>query len=77
MFYYLSEWTALWSPLRVFQYTTFRAVMAAVTALLICILSGPWIIRKLTELKIGQPIRGADDLGELAADDGGVGLALL
>jgi phospho-N-acetylmuramoyl-pentapeptide-transferase len=70
MFYYLSQWTDLWSPLRVFQYTTFRAVMAAVTALLICIITGPWIIRKLTELKLNQPIRGEDDLRELAAKHG-------
>ncbi|MBM3860606.1 MAG: phospho-N-acetylmuramoyl-pentapeptide-transferase [Verrucomicrobia bacterium] len=70
MFYYLSEWTALWSPLRVFQYTTFRAVMAAVTALLICIISGPWIIRQLTALKCKQPVRGEDDLRELAAKHG-------
>ena len=62
MFYYLSEWTAVFSPLRVFQYTTFRAVLAALTALLICVVSGPWMIRKLTELKLGQPIRGEDDL---------------
>lgn len=70
MFYYLSEWTELFSPLRVFQYTTFRAVFAAITALLICIVSGPWMIRKLTELKFGQPIRGEDDLGELAKKHG-------
>ncbi len=43
--------------LRVFQYLTFRSVMAAMTALLIGLLLGPWVIRKLTELKIGQPIR--------------------
>jgi phospho-N-acetylmuramoyl-pentapeptide-transferase len=42
---------------RVFQYITFRAVMAAVTALLIGIVAGPWVIRRLTELKIGQPVR--------------------
>ena len=42
---------------RVFQYLTFRAVMAAVTALLIGMLAGPWVIRRLTELKIGQPVR--------------------
>ncbi len=40
MFYYLSEYTDLFSPLRVFQYTTFRAVFAAITALLICIVAG-------------------------------------
>jgi len=66
MFYYLSELTGWFSPLRVFQYTTLRAVFAAITSLLICVMSGPWIIRKLTELKLGQPIRGADDLRNLA-----------
>ena len=43
--------------LRVFQYLTFRAVMAAMTALLIGLIFGPWVIRRLTEMKIGQPIR--------------------
>jgi phospho-N-acetylmuramoyl-pentapeptide-transferase len=43
--------------LRVFQYITFRAVMAAMTALLIGLGFGPMVIRRLTELKIGQPIR--------------------
>ena len=43
--------------LRVFQYLTFRAVLAAMTALLIGLAFGPWLIRRLTELKIGQPIR--------------------
>ncbi len=44
--------------LRVFQYLTFRAVMAAMTALLVGVAAGPYFIRRLTELKIGQPIRG-------------------
>jgi phospho-N-acetylmuramoyl-pentapeptide-transferase len=43
--------------LRVFQYLTFRAVMAAMTALLLGLAFGPWVIRRLAELKIGQPIR--------------------
>lgn len=46
-----------WGFLRVFQYITFRAVMAAMTALLIGLAAGPWVIRSLTALKIGQPIR--------------------
>ena len=33
-------------------------MLAALTALLIGLLFGPWLIRRLTELKIGQPIRG-------------------
>jgi phospho-N-acetylmuramoyl-pentapeptide-transferase len=47
-----------WGFFRVFQYQTFRAVMAALTALSIGLVAGPWVIRRLTELKIGQPIRG-------------------
>jgi phospho-N-acetylmuramoyl-pentapeptide-transferase len=58
----LAQWLQSFSPeygyLRVFQYLTFRAVMAALTALLIGLAAGPAVIRKLTELKIGQPIRG-------------------
>jgi phospho-N-acetylmuramoyl-pentapeptide-transferase len=42
---------------RVFNYITFRAVMATVTALLIGLAAGPWVIRKLTALKMGQAIR--------------------
>lgn len=40
-----------------FQYTTFRAVMAALTALVFSLLLGPWTIRKLTALKVGQAVR--------------------
>jgi phospho-N-acetylmuramoyl-pentapeptide-transferase len=59
----LSQWLATAYPddfsfLRVVQYITFRAVMAALTALLIGLAFGPWVIRRLTALKIGQPIRG-------------------
>ena len=32
--------------------------MAAMTALLIGLAAGPWVIRRLTALKIGQPVRG-------------------
>jgi phospho-N-acetylmuramoyl-pentapeptide-transferase len=46
-----------WGFLRVFQYITFRAVMAAMTSLLIGLAAGPWVIRRLTALKIGQPVR--------------------
>jgi phospho-N-acetylmuramoyl-pentapeptide-transferase len=57
----LSQWLLQnnpeWGFLRVFQYLTFRAVMSAMTALLIGLGFGPLVIRKLTELKIGQPIR--------------------
>ncbi len=58
----LAQWLQTLSPdlgfFRVFQYLTFRAVMAALTALLIGLIAGPIVIRRLTHLKIGQPIRG-------------------
>ena len=58
----LSQWLLSMYPedlgfLRVFQYLTLRAVLAAMTALLIGLAFGPWVIRRLAELKIGQPIR--------------------
>jgi phospho-N-acetylmuramoyl-pentapeptide-transferase len=58
----LSQWLMTQFPenlgfLRVFQYLTFRAVLAAMTSLLIGLAFGPWVIRRLTEMKIGQPIR--------------------
>ena len=43
--------------LRVFNYITFRAVMSTVTALLIGLAAGPWVIRKLSALKMGQAVR--------------------
>jgi phospho-N-acetylmuramoyl-pentapeptide-transferase len=43
--------------LRVFNFITFRAVFATLTALLIGLFAGPAVIRKLTELKVGQAVR--------------------
>ena len=57
----LAQWLQAMSPeygiFRVFQYITLRAVMAAVTALVIGLAAGPAVIRRLTALKIGQPVR--------------------
>ncbi len=57
----LAQWLQTLNPdlgfLRVFQYLTLRAVLAAVTALLIGLVAGPVVIRRLTALKIGQPVR--------------------
>jgi phospho-N-acetylmuramoyl-pentapeptide-transferase len=41
----------------VFSYITLRTVLAAMTALVISFVIGPWMIRKLTVLKIGQAVR--------------------
>jgi phospho-N-acetylmuramoyl-pentapeptide-transferase len=44
-------------PLRVFNFITFRAVFATLTALAIGLFSGPAVIRMLTRLKVGQAVR--------------------
>ena len=41
----------------VFNYITLRAVMATLTALAVGLIAGPWLIRKLAQLKIGQAVR--------------------
>ena len=58
----LTQWLQSLGPefgfLRVFQYLTLRAVLSAMTAMLIGLIAGPAVIRNLSRLKIGQPIRG-------------------
>src|SRR5687767_2513717 len=49
----------------VFQYITFRAVAAAVTAFLLSLLCGNWVIRRLISLKLGQPIRTKEEVHKL------------
>jgi phospho-N-acetylmuramoyl-pentapeptide-transferase len=46
-----------WSVLRVFQYITFRAAYATITALLISFIFGGWVISKLESLQVGERIR--------------------
>ncbi|MNK83724.1 Phospho-N-acetylmuramoyl-pentapeptide-transferase [compost metagenome] len=54
----LAQWLQNdYSFLRVVNYLTFRAVAANLTALVIGLGFGPWVIRRLTELKIGQAVR--------------------
>ncbi|HEU4663693.1 MAG TPA: phospho-N-acetylmuramoyl-pentapeptide-transferase [Dokdonella sp.] len=45
------------SGFHLFQYLTFRTIMGTLTALAVSLLAGPWIIRKLAEIKAGQVIR--------------------
>lgn len=55
----------------VFQYITFRAVAAGVTAFLLSLLFGNWVIRRLTSLKLGQPIRSQEEVHRLHDLHGG------
>src|SRR5579862_2997622 len=59
MFYWLfyEKLFHLYSPFRIFQYSTFRTGMASFTALLLSIFLGPWLIARLREFQIGQHIR--------------------
>jgi len=57
MFFYLRLLHERLSFLRVFDYVTWRAAWAAITALLISLLFGPKMIRMLKEFQIGQQIR--------------------
>ena len=54
----LAQWLQTLGPefgfLRVVQYLTFRAVMAAMTALIVGLVAGPFFIRRLTALKIAK-----------------------
>jgi phospho-N-acetylmuramoyl-pentapeptide-transferase len=45
------------SPLNVFRYITVRTVYASLTAMFLAFVFGPWLIRRLRELQIGQYIR--------------------
>ncbi len=45
------------SIFNVFRYITFRTIYASLTAFLICFLLGPWVIRKLQVMQVGQYIR--------------------
>ncbi|MDO9262428.1 MAG: phospho-N-acetylmuramoyl-pentapeptide-transferase [Desulfosalsimonadaceae bacterium] len=58
MLYHLfNMFQADFSVLNVFRYITFRTICASLTALTICFVLGPYVIRKLTEKQIGQYIR--------------------
>ena len=54
----LADWMARhFTALHLFQYITFRTIMAALTALSVSLLLGPAMIRRLAALKAGQVVR--------------------
>jgi len=55
---WLADWLGEYvRAFKVFNYITLRAVLACLTSLGISLVMGPWVIRKLTELKVGQAVR--------------------
>ncbi len=58
MLLYLADLLQDWhSGFNVFQYLTFRAIVSVLTALLICFLVGPYLIKRLSYHQIGQSVR--------------------
>ncbi len=66
MLYYLHLFSAHWGALNVFKYVTLRCLGAAATAFVISLLAGPWVIRRLRALKLGQPLRTQKEVHRLA-----------
>ncbi|MBG29158.1 MAG: phospho-N-acetylmuramoyl-pentapeptide-transferase [Opitutae bacterium] len=66
MLSYLQQFEDIFGPFRLFQYITFRAIMAGGTALLVGFLIGPWLFRKLKTLNVSQAFRDQEEVGELA-----------
>jgi len=71
MLYYLKNFTEYLDVVNLFQYQTFRAAGACLTAFVLSLAFGNWVILKLTSLKVGQPIRTADEVHKLAELHGG------
>lgn len=58
MLYELAGWLQQYeSGFNVFAYLTFRAILGILTALIFSFVFGPWMIRRLTSLKVGQVVR--------------------
>jgi len=66
MMYYLHRFSDQFIGFNVFYYVTFRSVAAAVTAFVVSLIFGNFVICKLTALKLGQPIRAAEEVHRLA-----------
>jgi len=66
MLFYLYHFSASFGGLNVFRYETFRAMAAALTALLLSLAMGPKTITILMRLKLGQPLRQKSEVRELA-----------
>ena len=57
LYYILYPLHEAYSAFNVFKYITFRTAYAVMTAFLISLFMGPWLIRKLKEYQIGENIR--------------------
>ena len=67
MLYFFFDWLAHdISAFNVFRYLTLRAILGVLTALTICFVIGPALIRRLTQYKVGQVVRSDGPQSHLA-----------
>jgi phospho-N-acetylmuramoyl-pentapeptide-transferase len=64
-------WAHAMRFLNLLQYITFRAALACLMAFSLSVMFGPRVIRRLISLKVGQPIRNAEEVHKLAELHGG------
>ncbi|WP_419531344.1 phospho-N-acetylmuramoyl-pentapeptide-transferase [Haloferula sp.] len=64
-------WAHAMSFLNLLQYITFRAALGCIMAFSLSVMFGPRVIRRLISLKVGQPIRNAEEVHKLAELHGG------
>jgi len=57
LYWLLYPLSDLWTPFNVFRYITVRTGLAVATALFLCMVLGPWAIRRLAALQVRQSIR--------------------
>jgi len=69
--HFLKDEAGLLDVLNVFQYQTFRAAGASLTAFLLSVVLGQRVILELTSLKVGQPVRTSEEVHRLAELHGG------
>ncbi len=60
-----ASWAETFSFLNIFKYLTVRAALACLIAFALSLWLGPRVIRRLISLKIGQPIRTAEEVHKL------------
>lgn len=64
-------WAHALSFLNLLKYLTFRAAFGCLLAFVLSVIAGPRVIRRLISLKVGQPIRTAEEVHKLAELHGG------
>ncbi|MDE0825700.1 MAG: phospho-N-acetylmuramoyl-pentapeptide-transferase [Akkermansiaceae bacterium] len=65
------SWAQTFKFLNLLYYITFRAALAAIFSFTLSLVLGPKVIRKLISMKVGQPIRSAEEVHKLAELHGG------